>query len=104
MGVLWANLAVFAEPQRPVTDPAMYQHGKVETVVGAMLVGLGAVTLAATTADRSTKRLAPVGYAELVAGGWYLFRGANDRKAGRAETTFGVHVGKRSALLIQRRW
>jgi hypothetical protein len=79
--VLWANTEAFAEPSRPVVDPMLYRHGRVETMLGAMMMAMGAVTVAASAgADHSSQNLVTVGSAEFVVGGWFVWRGTSDSR------------------------
>jgi hypothetical protein len=85
---------------------ALAKRGTVKVWTGISLIGAGAFVLPITAADRDqTSWAAPASSALMFTGGslaWFGFR--DRRKAISPSTTFGVTVGRVTAVQVRRAW
>ena len=84
---------------------AQIHRGKTLFWTGAALIGIGLFTLPATAVADSTYNPAAVSGAFLMAGGTFMVIGMRvQQKATQPTLTFGVAVGKKSAVQVRRSW
>ena len=82
------------------------RHGKAAVWAGVLMVGAGAFLLPVTAAGEERGNGAMVASAALMgAGAAVIYWGVKQQqKATRPSTSFGVAVGRRSALVVRRSW
>src|SRR4051794_8561627 len=93
--------------QQTPEQTALTHRGQLKIWSGAILMGVGAIVVPVTAANESGARgvSTAVGVALLSAGGGLLWSGTQDqRKATRPTTTYGILVGERRGLHVQRSW